>query len=504
MRSWLVSLAVFALACAPAEHSASDAPATQRAEIIGGSPTGTDDPAVFALYEAQGFFCSATLVHPRVLLTAAHCVAGGVPFVGNAPEGPEDRALTVQQIWQHPRYAATNDPQFDVALVLLSPTVVGVTPRPFDHGELTLEVGTPVRAVGFGFQGPYVMGQAPPPSGERRTVDLSITGFETGVIMIGTQGAAICFGDSGGPLFARNDAGVETVVGVHSFSNDSECSGGGDMQVAPMASLIQEWIDVNTTPTCAADGECVANCAVVDPDCVCVADGQCTAECTRPSLDPDCPRECDADDLCATATCPRPDPDCRAIGATCFHDQQCGRDGICVGDPQHEAAYCSRRCSATNDQCAQVHPDFVCTYGSMCAYRQVPEIPVGLRCTFSDRCAPGSQCHLEGMDYAICAEPCTTMADCPAGYECRAGLATWKACVGNRPPIVIKRMSMSHDAAGCSVGGGSGLGLLALFLQRRRKMKVSATSRTSGLGGPHAQRVRADGVAERLRSDGAR
>jgi secreted trypsin-like serine protease len=72
----ILGCAIAALAlCAPAGASASDG---ARASIIGGAPTSIDQFPFLAYIEAgnkrSGFACTGTVVAPRVVLTAAHCV----------------------------------------------------------------------------------------------------------------------------------------------------------------------------------------------------------------------------------------------------------------------------------------------------------------------------------------------------------------------------------------------------------------------------------------------
>lgn len=463
MRKWMVVLVVWS-ACAPPELADQERQ-RQRQEIIGGQPTGTNDGEVFALYRFGDATCSSTLIYPRVLLTAAHCVRSPPSYAGNAPDSPAG-AIAVQAVWADPRYESNGvaQPQYDVGLVLLvSPA--SIAPKPYQRSPLTMRNGDVVRSVGFGVQAPPSMSNPNPPYGERRTVDFPLNFVSLGTIGVGSTGRAICFGDSGGPVMGTVD-GVERVIGVHSYTDDSTCSSGAAVRVDVHATGIEQWLTSNGIGTCGTDGVCSASCLEPDSDCVCAADGQCTTACTEPGRDPDCPPNCGADGICSAVPCPLMDSDCRAITAGCTNANQCTGQA-CVTDPQHTESYCSKPC--TNPQDCAENADLECS-GGACRYRQVPEVAEGEACNFTDRCAPGTRCHAGAAGVAVCALPCTSNSDCVAPKECRSGSATWKACLGPRF-ITLPAISQTLPRAtgqGCSTSPGV-LALLGLLLLRRAR-----------------------------------
>jgi hypothetical protein len=94
--------------------------------------------------------CSATLVHPEVVIYAAHCGEGiGSVSFGEALERPE-RVVATRRCVAHPDAALGNG--FDVALCVLAEPVGDVPAIPIAAGcELdAVRMGGAATLVGFG------------------------------------------------------------------------------------------------------------------------------------------------------------------------------------------------------------------------------------------------------------------------------------------------------------------------------------------------------------------
>lgn len=230
----------------------------------GGTPDGDTHPAVglILFYTEDGRFrCSAALVSPTVLLTAAHCTDGtlgktlvtfesviaeepphGFPVAKDPSAGYTSRELAKAGYLSgtaetHPDYSDFTDFDnwYDVGVIVLDRAVTDIAPMPIaDLGRLdqipTSDLrDTLFRAVGYGTEvrkaedGP----QSPTPMTYpliRRYVDMPGQKLTPQVLQtngnendtFGTGGT--CFGDSGGPLLLDGQ-----IVGVTSYGYTSNC-----------------------------------------------------------------------------------------------------------------------------------------------------------------------------------------------------------------------------------------------------------------------------------------
>ncbi|WP_293853207.1 trypsin-like serine protease [uncultured Alsobacter sp.] len=198
MPKWIVA-AVVALATAGPAHA-----------VVQGRPdTGLARHALMVLND-RGAFCSASLIAPTVLLTAAHCVTGANAYrVHYKDGGGQPVMLEPAKIAVHPGYDAGavkgRRRSIDMALVRLTAPLPGFEPiglsqagRPGPNARLT------VAGYGLGVEGSAVSG------GQFRTAELGvIEPFGPSSILVwltdpatgrNASGAGACQGDSGGPI----------------------------------------------------------------------------------------------------------------------------------------------------------------------------------------------------------------------------------------------------------------------------------------------------------------
>jgi uncharacterized protein (TIGR03382 family) len=224
-----LATAALLLGCAAPEA------AQEAASPILGGAVDSGDPAVVMLVSIpadQSTFetCTATLVAPDVLLTAAHCVdpsthAGATfgAFLGpDASAYPTAATLAAQlaevsEVHAHPDYDTVAPFHADLGVALLA-APLAVTPVPFRRAPLGADlVGKAARIVGYG-QTKY--GDLNEIKHEAITVVASVEADDTIVVGDGTRRS--CVGDSGGPALVKMD-GVETIVGIDSYTDLAGC-----------------------------------------------------------------------------------------------------------------------------------------------------------------------------------------------------------------------------------------------------------------------------------------
>ena len=289
--------------------------------IVGG--TASAEPAVVPLLRDGALVCSASVIAPHAVLTAAHCLSDSRFTV-------DGRAVIAMFIAPGFDLATLSH---DVAIVIVQPAFAVALP----YGAAS---GSTIQLVGYGHTMP---GDTTPFT--QRTGTATIDEIEAGLIR-SSGPARTCEGDSGGPALVSG-----MIVGV--------TSSGDCLSVSRHARVDIEAAWINTTVLATAAGAGAAgdrcwydaNCA--DAACVPAVDEPRWSFCS-PACTSACPSELD----CVDGLCRHPLPSPGANGAGCVADDQCAGE-LCAAPAGFEDQVCTQRCFSDL-------PGFDCPPGTQC------------------------------------------------------------------------------------------------------------------------------------------
>ena len=197
------------------------APAADQMPTIIGGELSERWPGVGALLHGERFGCTAFLVAPDLVMTAAHCVGSSTV----APPdvfftGPDlDHVLNrypIADITRHPDYDPATA-RYDLAMIRLAGAatepVVEVATAPLSEAD----GGRPVWIIGYGLD--------ENDESKRKRIGSTVIGgvITDNVIIDGLPQA--CYGDSGGPLLRIGADGQPVAIGVASYGTEVDCYG---------------------------------------------------------------------------------------------------------------------------------------------------------------------------------------------------------------------------------------------------------------------------------------
>lgn len=415
MRQLIVFICITSIyACsAPAPSNIS----TQTSKVVNGT-IDTGHPAVGMLVAGDSGACTATLIAPNKLLTAAHCVLTETsPYQYVQPinfylDGFYGKAYRASAVEAHPSYSGGN--YSDVAVVWLSESITSVQPMPIATTNEYPKVNDTITLIGYGLtEDPNEQ------YGTKRKATTVISDVYSEIFAYdGMNGSepTICNGDSGGPTTAILN-GVETVIGVHSTGDQGCVDHGYDMRV----DVMYQWITTQQVTQKIYGGVCVSGSDCVSGLCIGGNDGSGLSYCTQ---------------SCDTTTCPWGD-ECvpvsgasnisnacmphtggqTPIGDPCEENMDC-QTGVCISISENNNI-CSQRCDLTLNDCPESYDCLDSSIGGLC----IPEGLVGpLQKENGESCVDHPQCK-SGICALVgttrkCVKACSGPSECESTEEC--------------------------------------------------------------------------------------
>ncbi|MCK6509891.1 trypsin-like serine protease [Myxococcota bacterium] len=422
---WLIGLLFTISACQMNTETTELARTFQ--PIIGGKKD-LSNPAVGALsVQRQQTFCTGTLITPRLVLTAAHCVdavnqyrnqGATVEFRIDIPSGTSFRSeyQVVQSTQNHPNWSGTSGSvSNDIGVLILTKNVTATPPMAINTDPMNNTwVGRDLFFLGYGLiqTRPSIVS-----ADQKYSTNIPISRVSTTTFENYKAGTSVCSGDSGGPAFYSVN-GTLKVMGVNSYVQGSviggrqpACDGSStSMRVDAYLSWLQPLIN-QYGGNCQIDSDC--------GPCYTCTSGKCNRR--YPAIVQNLCKPCSKPDDCGGPQdiCVRT-PDGNRCAQAC-DIQGCCPEGYACGDFGGQ-----KQCIPSSGQCApaactaktECGPGEDCV-GGFCKPEPVNVEAGACKPCNNGTCNAGQRCADLGVGGKRCLQACKDGNFCPGNYDCK-------------------------------------------------------------------------------------
>ena len=214
---------------------------SEEPQVIGGVPAAPAQWPATYIFRSEIGLCTSTLIGPRVLVTAAHCIEDGARGRIRTNEGNYRF-----QCDHHPNYVENE--QYDVALCITNSAFASSLQRPFETVNQDIAVpaiASTIRILGFGCRQEGGGGPA-----QSLYTGTTTVGDVEGIYIVTDEGAAVCYGDSGGAAYIEYSDISRRIIGVNSRGNISTTSYLTPTAVVGVANFFRSWAEANGVQIC--------------------------------------------------------------------------------------------------------------------------------------------------------------------------------------------------------------------------------------------------------------
>ena len=215
--------------------------------VTGGGPAGECVWPTTVAVKTSGGLCTGSLVHPSVVVYAAHCGASDARVLFGQHADAFELEAEIDFCETNPEYLGASNAGQDWAYCRLAePVDVPITPPLYGCETDAIEADLKVHIAGYGYTSPG-MG-----NGGKHWAETTIISTFGNTATIGGDGASTCPSDSGGSAFIRLDDGGWRAISM--VSAGVGCESATHALMHPAVPWIEERSGVDITPCHDVDG----------------------------------------------------------------------------------------------------------------------------------------------------------------------------------------------------------------------------------------------------------